>query len=137
MKKQLAIASIALATVLSLSACGSNSTNTAATNANTTTPSNSNTATSNSTGGTEDITITAKNFEFDQKEIHIKKGDKVKLTFKNAAGSHGIEIPDYNVKLTSAGTTEFTADKAGTFEFNCAVMCGGGHSKMTGKIIVE
>jgi cytochrome c oxidase subunit 2 len=89
------------------------------------------------TGKTEEVIVTATNFEFDKKEIHVKKGNTIKLTLKNGSGAHGIEIPDLNVKLAKAGTIEFTADKAGTFDFNCALMCGTGHDAMIGKLIVE
>ena len=36
-----------------------------------------------------------------------------------------------------AATIEFTADKAGTFPFQCSNFCGFGHGKMKGKLIVE
>jgi cytochrome c oxidase subunit 2 len=102
-----------------------------------TAPSPDNGGSSQGSGQTKEIIVTAKNFEFDKKEIHVKKGDKVKLTLKNAQGAHGLEIPDYNVNLKHEGTTEFVADKAGTFDYNCSVMCGTGHDNMTGKLIVE
>ncbi|MEB3104031.1 cupredoxin domain-containing protein [Ferviditalea candida] len=87
--------------------------------------------------GTKEITITATNFKFDQTEIHVKKGDKIKLTLKNENGVHGLAIPDFGVKIDGSGTAEFVADKAGSFDFNCSVLCGPGHDGMVGKLIVE
>jgi cytochrome c oxidase subunit 2 len=84
-----------------------------------------------------EIKLGAKDFEYDQKEIHVKKGDKVKITLTSDDGGHGFTIPDYNVTINGNGSAEFTADKTGTFEYHCSVMCGSGHSKMTGKLIVE
>ncbi|UUZ84250.1 hypothetical protein LJK88_11305 [Paenibacillus sp. P26] len=50
---------------------------------------------------------------------------------------HGVSIPDLKVNLNKAGSVEFVADKAGTFGYNCYVMCGFGHATMKGKRIVE
>lgn len=83
------------------------------------------------------ITINAKNFEFDQQEIKVKKGDKVSITLKNTQGMHSIKINGYDQVIKANKTVTFTADKAGTFEFLCDTMCGGGHAEMTGKLIVE
>jgi cytochrome c oxidase subunit 2 len=90
-----------------------------------------------SSSGVAEIKLTATNYEFDQKEIHVKKGDKVKLTLDSKQGMHGIAIADFNVDLKQSGSVEFVADKAGTFEYICSVMCGAGHMEMKGKLIVE
>jgi cytochrome c oxidase subunit 2 len=92
---------------------------------------------SGSAGQQVEIKLGAKDFEYDAKEIHVKKGDKVKVTLTSDDGGHGFTIPDYKVTINGNGSAEFTADKAGTFEFHCSVMCGSGHSKMKGTLIVE
>ncbi|MDB4866548.1 MAG: cytochrome oxidase subunit [Cohnella sp.] len=84
-----------------------------------------------------EIKITATNFEYDQREVHVKKGEKIKLTFESKEGAHGLAIPDLNIDLKKSGSVEFTAEKQGEFPMACSVMCGAGHTKMTGKIIVE
>lgn len=88
-----------------------------------------------------DFTITGKNISYDLKEMKVKKGDKVRVTFKNAEGFHDWKLEGYNVgtKQMPAGqseTVEFTADKVGTFEFYCSV---GKHRQMgmKGNFIVE
>ena len=47
----------------------------------------------------------------------------------------------WNIKATTrarAGfSSEFTADRAGTFPFQCSVFRGLGHKKMKGQLIVE
>jgi cytochrome c oxidase subunit 2 len=78
----------------------------------------------------------AKDFEYDQKEIRVKKGDKVKITLESDDGGHGFTIPDFNVTINGNGSAEFTADKAGQYEFHCSVMCGSGHMQMKGTLIV-
>jgi cytochrome c oxidase subunit 2 len=88
-------------------------------------------------GKTVDIKVMAKDFEYDKKVIRVKKGDKVQITLHSDDGGHGFTIPAYNVTINGNGSAEFTANKAGTYEYHCSVMCGSGHSKMTGKLIVE
>jgi cytochrome c oxidase subunit 2 len=138
MKKHFIFFASVIALIVVLSACGSKTPDASpAASAPTTSVSATDAAPVTETGKTEEITVTAKNFDFDKKEIHVKKGDKIKLTLVNGSGAHGLEIPDLGVKLASAGTTEFVADKAGEFEYNCALMCGTGHDVMVGKLIVE
>ncbi len=88
-----------------------------------------------------EFTVTGKGFLFDPKEIKVKKGDTVRITFVNAEGFHDWKLEGYNVgtKQIAAGKTEvveFTADKAGTFEYYCSV---GQHRQngMKGNLIVQ
>jgi cytochrome c oxidase subunit 2 len=87
--------------------------------------------------GPKEIKVTAKNFEFEPGEVHVKKGDKVKITFENKEGAHGLSIPDYKIDLKQPSSAEFVADRAGTFSIVCSVLCGVGHAKMAGKLIVD
>lgn len=91
--------------------------------------------------GYHEFHITAKNFEFDPDVITVKKGEKVRLFITAADHDHGIKIQGYDIdqvlKKDSTATIEFTADKAGTFEFKCSVYCGKGHRRMKGKLVVE
>jgi plastocyanin len=72
--------------------------------------------------------------------IQVKKGDKVKIVFKNVGGMHNFLLDEFNVKMDPIKTNEtreveFTADKAGTFEYYCGV---GSHRQMgqKGQLIV-
>lgn len=80
-------------------------------------------------------------FYFKPNEIRVNKGDKVKIVLNSVDMMHDFVIDDLNVrteiiKSGDTGTVEFTADKAGTFEFYCSV---GQHRQqgMTGELIVE
>ena len=88
-----------------------------------------------------EITMTAKNYEFDPGVITVKKGEKVRLIITATDRDHGIKIEGYDInqelKKGDPTTVEFTAEKAGTFEFKCSVYCGMGHRKMKGKLVVE
>src|SRR3989338_5851536 len=87
------------------------------------------------------IDLTAQNFSFSKSEIRVKKGEKIELTFEVKEGYHDWTLEGYNVrtkKINAGGeeTIEFTANKAGTFEYYCSV---GSHRAMgmTGRLIVE
>ncbi len=87
------------------------------------------------------VTIFARDYEFSKKEIHVKKGDKVKVILASLGGSHDWVLEGYDVRtsIVSSGqgtSVEFTADKAGTFTFYSSV--DDQRSKgMVGEFIVE
>jgi cytochrome c oxidase subunit 2 len=103
------------------------------------------------------IEVTAKKYEFSPDEIRVKRGEKVRLKIHSVDENHGMKLSVYpeGSKDKSAGLVlanpqdngrvdkandqilEFVADRAGTYEFKCAVMCGMHHGRMKGKLIVE
>ncbi|MBP3963926.1 cupredoxin domain-containing protein [Paenibacillus lignilyticus] len=132
-------AAVAMAAV-GLAGCGGNDNNNTGNNTNTGANTGNNTGTNTGAGnsGGNTITVKASNFKFDQEEIHVKQGDKVKVTLQNEEGLHGFAIDDFDVDIKdNGGTAEFTADKAGEHVFHCSIMCGSGHAKMVGKLIVD
>jgi plastocyanin len=87
------------------------------------------------------FTVSGKPFSFDPSEIRVKKGDTVKIVFKNTEGIHDWVIDEFNVRTPKiqagqTATIEFIATKTGTFEYYCSV---GSHRAqgMKGKLIVE
>lgn len=90
---------------------------------------------------TVEISMIAKQWEFDPSTITVNKGDKVVLHVKSIDVAHGISISQFGVsEYLEPGKTvdiEFIADKTGEFTFFCNVYCGEGHSSMRGKLIVE
>lgn len=93
-----------------------------------------------STGGVKEISMTAQTWEFTPSTITVNKGDRVKLMIKSLDTKHGFALPDFNVQQDlnpGDNAVEFTADKAGTFDFRCFNFCGSGHSGMAGKLIVN
>jgi cytochrome c oxidase subunit II len=93
------------------------------------------------TSGYHEFKMTADHYAFDPSVITVKKGEKVRLFITALDHDHGIKIPAYDIDQMlpkgSTATIEFTADKAGTFEFKCSVPCGKGHRNMKGKLVVE
>lgn len=107
-------------------------------------PINSNTGTTNTksppapsntnkpAGVIQEFTFSNQGFTFTPAAFAVKKGDHVKVTFKNTGGTHDFRIEGYEVgtnviQTGGSQTFEFTADKSGTFEFYCSV---GNHRGM-------
>ncbi len=87
------------------------------------------------------VTIEAGAFYYKPNVINAKVGDKIKVVMTSKDMMHDFMIDELGVKLpiTKSGETnevEFTATKAGTFEFYCSV---GQHRKngQVGTLIVE
>jgi plastocyanin len=88
-----------------------------------------------------EIAVENKGLKFVPAEIKVKKGDKVKITFKNTGGSHDFVINEFGVKTAVLGagkseTVEFSADKEGTYEYYCSVP-GHRAAGMKGMLVVE
>ena len=104
------------------------------------------------------IEISAKKYEFSPSEIHVKMGERIQLKVHSVDETHGVKIdvypegskdkstpglrfdqPDQNGKVEKNvdQVPEFVAVKEGAYEFKCAKLCGMGHGRMKGKLIVE
>lgn len=94
-----------------------------------------------SSASAKEFVVTGTPFKMEPAEIKVKQGDRVKIIFKNEEGFHNLAIKDLNIttKNLQKGeqeTIEFTADKTGTFQYNCSVPT---HTEkgMVGNLIVE
>lgn len=91
--------------------------------------------------GVHEIQVTLRKYEFSPGSLRVRKGEQVKLVLAAADHDHGFKLADFNINQKIAkGTTvvvEFTADKAGTFQFRCSNVCGIGHRNMKGTLVVE
>jgi cytochrome c oxidase subunit 2 len=91
--------------------------------------------------GVHEIQVTLKKYEFSPGSLRVRKGEQVKLIMAAADHDHGFKLDDFNInQKIPKGTTvvvEFTADKAGTFQFRCSSVCGLGHRGMKGTLVVE
>jgi len=92
-------------------------------------------------GDAHEFQMTAKKYQFDPNVVTVKKGERVKLVITALDRDHGFKLEAFGInqklKKGDPATIEFTADKAGTFPFQCSDFCGFGHGKMKGKLIVE
>jgi len=91
--------------------------------------------------GYHEFTMSAKNYEFDPGVITVKKGEKVRLIITATDCEHEFKLDAFDIyQVLKKGDTEiieFTASKAGKFEFKSSVYCGKGHGKMKGRLVVE
>ena len=104
------------------------------------------------------IPMTASNFEFDPAVIHLKVGDKVRLQVISSDRTHGLHIsafPDgakantapglafifgedcWKLKKGESVPVDIEATEPGTYSFLCCKLCGPGHKRMKGQIVVE
>lgn len=80
----------------------------------------------------KEFTVTGQNFSFTPSTLAVKKGDTVKIIFKDADGTHDFGIDEFNAETKRIRTGEqdtitFVADKTGSFAFYCSV---GSHRQM-------
>ena len=104
------------------------------------------------------VEVSAKKYEYNPSQIHVKQGAKVELRITATDHSHGFKMgtfPDGSNEHGSPGlaftspqdcwkiekgqslTIEFVAQTAGTYSFKCCVRCGTGHGGMKGQLIVD
>jgi cytochrome c oxidase subunit 2 len=88
-----------------------------------------------------EIQMTARKYEFNPCLITVKKGEHVRLIITALDRDHGFKLEAFGInqklKKGDPATIEFTADRVGTFKFQCSVFCGFGHGRMKGKVVVE
>ncbi len=86
------------------------------------------------------IEITAKRFDYTPSVITLKKGEPVVLVLRSSDVTHGLKIPEMNVKaeVKKDKDTEIALTPAETGHFigKCAHFCGKGHGSMTLQIDV-
>jgi cytochrome c oxidase subunit II len=91
--------------------------------------------------GVHEIQVTLRKYEFSPGLLRVRKGEQVKLVMVAADHDHGFKLDDFDInqKIPKGKTVvvEFTADKAGTFQFRCSSVCGLGHRNMKGTLVVE
>ena len=89
----------------------------------------------------KEFTVIGKNYSFAPSTLSVKKGDTVKIIFKNVDGFHDWRIDEFQagtqrIQAGQDDTITFVADKTGQFEFYCSV---GSHRSMgmRGTLTVE
>ncbi|MEK6959198.1 MAG: cupredoxin domain-containing protein [archaeon] len=86
----------------------------------------------------KEIKVDAFRFGYNPSTIEVNSGNRVRILINNTDTTHGMRIPDLNLRSTNGDTVlEFVAEKTGEFKWYCAVMCGEGHSAMGGTLIVK
>jgi plastocyanin len=104
------------------------------------------------------ITMEAVDYEFKPASVHVKLGEDVQLVVTATDKEHGVRIKPVaegspkgtasgieiksssdcvKFKKNETGTLEFVAHAPGTYELECCKLCGMGHGKMKGEIVVD
>ena len=87
------------------------------------------------------IKITAKRFEYNPREITLKKGVPVVLELTSLDRLHGFNCPDLGIRgdINPGQVTkiDLTPQKTGSFAFFCDIFCGDGHEEMNGTFNVQ
>lgn len=104
------------------------------------------------------VSVNAKNFDFDPAVIHMKVDERVELDVTSEDRTHGIRIsafPDgaktstapglsfpngedcYKLKKGEMVVIGIVPTEPGAYTFTCCKLCGSGHKKMKGQIIVD
>lgn len=85
--------------------------------------------------------IDAFSWGFNPSEIRVPAGSEVTFRARALDGEHGfaIEGTDVSLSLNTGGVSEatHTFQEPGEYRFLCDQYCGGGHTSMNGRIIVE
>src|SRR5438270_12227737 len=80
------------------------------------------------------LAVTMKKYAIEPAEIRVKRGQKVELTVSTLDVQHGFSIADLGIKEPvqkgRPAVITFTADRAGEFPVQCAIICGSGHDDM-------
>ncbi len=87
------------------------------------------------------IQVTARKYAFEPAEIHVKKGQDVILEISTTDVQHGFFVKELGIdeplQLGKPAMVSFKSDKVGEYPVECSILCGPGHDRMKGKIIVE
>jgi cytochrome c oxidase subunit 2 len=87
------------------------------------------------------VEISAKRFEFNPKQITLKRGEPVTIRLVSTDRAHGLLIKPLSVDLDAddgkPDQITVTPETAGTFPAICDHYCGSGHGNMKMTVIVE
>src|ERR687888_1870919 len=90
-----------------------------------------------------DVTLemTARKFDFEPAEVHVKQGQVVELRIVATDRKHGFELKQFGIRTEllegQPVTVRLLANERGQFGFRCDILCGLGHLGMKGRLIVE
>jgi cytochrome c oxidase subunit 2 len=89
-----------------------------------------------------EVALTAKKYEYIPNKIEVAVGTAVRFKITAEDNTHGFEIAGVKgscveIPKGETRTVDFTADKAGVFNFKCCHFCGLGHGRMKGTLTVK
>ncbi len=85
--------------------------------------------------------IVMKKWEIVPSRIEVPQDAKVELIVTTADIEHGIAVPGLGinepVQPGRVTGVRFLAQTPGVYPMHCSILCGRGHDKMTGEIVIE
>jgi cytochrome c oxidase subunit 2 len=84
--------------------------------------------------------VVMKKWEIDPARIEIPQGARVELVVSSTDVEHGIAVPGLGIREPvqpeHPAVIRFLAQTPGVYPMRCSILCGRGHNKMTGEIVV-
>ena len=89
----------------------------------------------------EDGILGTKDDLFDVNELHVPVGEETLVSLKSMDVLHSFYLPNLRVKQDAVPGMKipvwFRAMKIGEYDIPCAELCGWGHYKMKGRLVVQ
>lgn len=87
------------------------------------------------------ITIDAHQWSYSPNQITVKAGEPIHLRLESRDASHGFTIPDLGIEVPELYpghpvTVDIAPPPPGKYLFYCTRVCGLGHAKMSGYLVV-
>ncbi|HKN47982.1 MAG TPA: cupredoxin domain-containing protein [Candidatus Polarisedimenticolia bacterium] len=83
--------------------------------------------------------VTANDGDIAPNTLHVKRGERVRITFVSKDGNYGIKFKDFDISNKVApgkpAVVELVAKQKGTYEFRCSKTWGIHHNN--GTLVVE
>lgn len=87
------------------------------------------------------IKVVMKKWEIAPARIVVPQGARVELIVSTADIEHGLGVPDLGinepVQPGKPAAVRFLAQTPGTYPMRCSILCGKGHKRMQGEIVIE
>jgi cytochrome c oxidase subunit 2 len=87
------------------------------------------------------IQLVAQRFRYEPAEVPLKAGEKVVVEIRSLDFTHGMNIPDLNMRLDlvpgRVTRLELQPKAPGVIDFLCDNFCGDGHEQMHGRFVVS
>jgi len=86
------------------------------------------------------LQIVMKKWEIVPNRVEVPQGARVELVVTSTDVEHGIAVPALGinepVQPEHPAVIRFLAQTPGTYPMHCSILCGRGHNKMTGVIVI-
>ena len=84
--------------------------------------------------------IVMKKWEIVPSRVEVPQGARVELVVTSTDVEHGIEVPGLGIREPvqpeHPAVIRFLAQTPGVYPMRCSILCGRGHDKMTGAIVI-